>query len=305
MPFTNKWGSPPVGRSFCSAQYWRALAYATTFSLGTSLMSQLAKIEPGSGIRLCQWRHGRAGGAWRVALLAYSSPNHHGSPKDTLTCLASFLVLSSPGTTDSSIHQLGVSHFPAFHWTHSAKSRTAGSGSISPPSSSDVSSDPHRKQATVATNSGSPPKSASPPLGPSSPYGVSGLVGWLTWQCPLFLPLSLDLWGSQLLDLTLDHEQALIWLSLSISSSKAVMVDSAFWCILHTLDRLLSTELSHSWWGLPLLDGWESPWLGWAQASRASSLLCSWSRTAANISSTIASSPGGEPGNRWSLYTLR
>ena len=37
--FANKWGSPPVGRSFCSAQYWRALAYATTFSLGTSLMS--------------------------------------------------------------------------------------------------------------------------------------------------------------------------------------------------------------------------------------------------------------------------
>ena len=37
--FANKWGSPPVGRSFCSTQYWRALAYATTFSLGSSLMS--------------------------------------------------------------------------------------------------------------------------------------------------------------------------------------------------------------------------------------------------------------------------
>ena len=37
--FANKQGSPPVGRSFCSAQYWRALAYATTFFLGTSLMS--------------------------------------------------------------------------------------------------------------------------------------------------------------------------------------------------------------------------------------------------------------------------
>ena len=51
--FANKQGSPPVGGSFCSARYWRALAYATTFSLGTSLMSQLAKIESGSGIKLC------------------------------------------------------------------------------------------------------------------------------------------------------------------------------------------------------------------------------------------------------------
>ena len=29
--FTNKQDSPPVGRSFCSTQYWRALAYTTTF----------------------------------------------------------------------------------------------------------------------------------------------------------------------------------------------------------------------------------------------------------------------------------
>ena len=101
MPFANKWGSPPVGRSFCSPQYWRALAYATTFSLGTSLMSQLAKIESGGSIKVCWWRHGGAGGACRVALSASSSHNCHGSPKDTLTCLASSLVLSSPGTTDS------------------------------------------------------------------------------------------------------------------------------------------------------------------------------------------------------------
>ena len=49
----NKWGLPPVGRSFCSVQYWRALAYTTTFSLGTSLMSQLAKIELACSINLC------------------------------------------------------------------------------------------------------------------------------------------------------------------------------------------------------------------------------------------------------------
>ena len=50
----SKWGSPLVGRSFYSTQYWRALAYATTFSLGTSHMSQLAKIESASSINLCQ-----------------------------------------------------------------------------------------------------------------------------------------------------------------------------------------------------------------------------------------------------------
>ena len=51
---TNTWGLPPVGGSFCSAQYWRALAYTTTFSLGTSLMSWLAKIELACSINLCQ-----------------------------------------------------------------------------------------------------------------------------------------------------------------------------------------------------------------------------------------------------------
>ena len=58
--FTNKQGSPPVGRLFCSTQYWRALAYTTTFSLGTSLMSRLAKIESGGNIKVCRRRHGRA-----------------------------------------------------------------------------------------------------------------------------------------------------------------------------------------------------------------------------------------------------
>ena len=305
MPFANKWGPPPVGRLFCSTQYWRALVYTTTFSLGTSLMSRLAKIKSGGSIKVCQWRHGGAGGAWRVAFSASSSHNCCGSPKDTLTCLASSLVLSSPRTVDSSFHQLGVSHFPAFHWTHSAKSRTAGSGSFSLPLLSDVSGDPCRKEATVGTNSGSSPKSVSLPLDSLLPDGISGLAGQLTWWCPLFLPLSLDLQWSWLLNLTLDLKWALIWLSLSISSSKVVTVDSALCCTLCILVRLLSTELCPSQWGFLLLDGWESPGLGWAQAWGASSLLCGQSGIAANTSSRIASSPGGEPGNWWSLYTLR
>ena len=53
MLFANKHGSPPAGRLFCSAQCWRALAYATTFSLGISLMSLHAKIELAGGINFC------------------------------------------------------------------------------------------------------------------------------------------------------------------------------------------------------------------------------------------------------------
>ena len=61
--FASKGGSPPLGGSFCSTQYWKALVYTTAFSLGTSLMSRLARIESAGGINLCQQRHGRARGA--------------------------------------------------------------------------------------------------------------------------------------------------------------------------------------------------------------------------------------------------
>ena len=180
-----------------------------------------------------------------------------GSPKDALTCLASFLVLSSPGTVDSSIHQLGVLHLSAFHGTHSAKSKIVGSGGIFLPSLSDVSGDPHRKEATAGFSSGGSPKSKFLPLDPSLPDGISGLADQLgaglstklTWQHLFFCPSPLDLWKSWLLDLTPNCEHVLIWLSLSISPSKAVTADSTFWCTLHILARLLSTELSCSWSG--------------------------------------------------------
>ena len=132
---------------------------------------------------------------------ASSSSSHHGNPKDALTCLASFVALSSPGTVDSSIHQLGVSHLSTFQWTHSAKSETGGSGSISLPSSSEVSSHPCRKEATAGLSSGSSPKSESLPSNPSLPDSISGLVDWLaaslstklTWWHLFFCPSPLDL----------------------------------------------------------------------------------------------------------------
>ena len=63
MLFANNHSSSPAGRLFCSAQCWRALAYATTFSLGISLMSLQAKIESAGGMNFCLWRHGRSVGA--------------------------------------------------------------------------------------------------------------------------------------------------------------------------------------------------------------------------------------------------
>ena len=104
----SKWDSPLAGSLFCSAQCWRALVYATTFSLGTSRMSLHAKIDLAGGINLFLLRHGSEGGAWRVASLKSNSRNHCGSTKDALTSLASFLVSSFPGTANSSSHQFGV-----------------------------------------------------------------------------------------------------------------------------------------------------------------------------------------------------
>ena len=59
--FANRWGSPLLGGLFCSAQYWRALAYATTFSLGISQISLHAKMESAGGKNFFWQRHGSAG----------------------------------------------------------------------------------------------------------------------------------------------------------------------------------------------------------------------------------------------------
>ena len=235
---------------FCSAQCRRALAYATTFSLGTSLMSLHVKIEVAGGINLFLWRHGGAGGAWGVASLDPNSCNCHGNPKDALTSLANFLA-SFPGTADSSTHQSRVSHLSAFHWTNRPKSRIAGSRGIFLPSSSKVSGDPCRKEATIGFSSGSSSKSEPLPLDPSSPSGVLGLADWLgvassanlTWQHLFFCPSPLSLQQSLLLDLALDFEWAWVRLSWLISSSKVAIAANAFWWALCMVARVLSIKI--------------------------------------------------------------
>ena len=250
MLFANNHGSPPAGRLFCSTQCWWALVYATTFSLGISLMSLQAKIESAGGMNLCLHRHGSAGGACRVASLEPKSCNCCGGPKDALTSLASFLASTFPGTAINSIHHSGLSHLSAFHGTHSLKSKIVGSRGIFLPSSSKVSGDPHRKEATVTFSSSGSSKSEPLPLDPSSPGCALGLADWLgagssanqTWQCLLFCPSLLGLWQSLLLDLGLDWEWFLVQFSLSISFPRVDMAANTFWCVSCTMARLLSTE---------------------------------------------------------------
>ena len=224
------------------------------------------------GINFCLWRHGGTGGPWRVDSPGSNSCNHHGSPKDVLTSLDSFLVSSFSGTADSSLHQSRVSHLSASQETHRLESEIASSGGVFLPSLSKVSSDPHRKEATIGFSSGHSSKSEPLPSDPSSPCGVLGLadvlgsVDWLgagssanlTWRHLLFCPSPLGLWWSLLLDLSWDFEQAWVQLSLLISSSKVATAAKAFWWVLHMVAKFLSIELSLlSQWGALFLDEWE------------------------------------------------
>ena len=125
-----------------------------------------------------------------------------------------------------------------------------GSRGIFLPSSSEVSGDPPRKEATIAFSSGGSSKSEPPPSDPSSSDCVLGLADWpetgwsLNWtvQCLLFPPSQLCHWWSLLLGRPLDCEWAQVQFSLSISFSRANMLANAFWCASCTVARLLATE---------------------------------------------------------------
>ena len=153
MPLASRHGPPPAGRLISSAQCWRALAYATTFSWGISLISLHASINWAGGINLCQQRHGSAGGALRSASVIPNSCICCGSQKEAHTSLASFLQSSIPGTANNLVHQSGVLHFSAFHGTHWLNSKTMDSGGILLPSSLEVSGDPLKKDATASPSS--------------------------------------------------------------------------------------------------------------------------------------------------------
>ena len=106
-----------------------------------------------------------------------------------------------------------------------------GSGDISSLSSSVVSDDPCRKEATLAWSCGGSPKSESVPSDPILLEGISvdrPAVGWLQKlaSCHLFLLLSSDPQLS--LHFHPGKEWAFFLYNLSISSSRVAMVNKAF-----------------------------------------------------------------------------
>ena len=257
MLLASKHGSPPAGRLFCSAQCWRALTYATTFSWGDLPDVPTCKNWVSWGHKLLSVKAWWCGGAWRVASLEPNSWNCLGSLKDALTSLASFLVSSFPGTAGSSIHHSGVSHLSAFHGTHSLKSKIVGSGCVFLASSSKVSGNPHRKEATISFSSGGSSKSEPLPLDPSSPGCVLGSADWLgagssvkwTWQHLFFCPSPLGLWWSLFLDLALDCEWAQVQFSLSISLSLGLKQWPTLFGVPHTPWLDFSLLSHHSFFG--------------------------------------------------------
>ena len=137
-----------------------------------------SKSRHNGGMNLHQWRHGGARGAWNGASSGSSLCICLGSLNEALTCQAN-LSMSSSGTVDSSAHQLGTSHLSAFHHTHLVGWDMGGSGDISLFSSSDISDDPCKKEATSAWSCGGSPKSEALPSDPILLKGISGLA-WIS-----------------------------------------------------------------------------------------------------------------------------
>ena len=102
-----------------------------------------------------------------------------GSLKDVHTSLASFLLLSLPGTVDSLGHHSRVSHLSAFHGTHQLISMTEGSGDVSSSLSSEVFGNPLKKEATIGFSSSGSSKSEPLPLDPCPLNSVLGSAVWL------------------------------------------------------------------------------------------------------------------------------
>ena len=266
------------------------------------------------GINFCLQRHGSAGGPGEWPPLNPIPATTMGGPKDALTSLASFLASSFPSTAASSIHHSGVSHLSTFHGTCRLKSKIMGSRGIFLPSSSKVSGNPLRKEATVSFSSGGSSKSEPLPSDPSLSC-VLGPAEWLgagcssnqTWQHLFFCPSLLSLWQSLLLDLALNLEWFLVQLNLSISSSRVATAASTFWWAVHTMARLCSMEsLFLLLWGALLPEEWEPPGWGCAAASGVfSSSHLGLSGREAITSSSKAGSPGGDPGSLCNLYTSK
>ena len=154
-------------------------------------------------------RHGGAGGAWQWSFVFFTSLAFLGWLNKACIFCASLLQLGTPGTANNSLHQSGVSVVSAFHVTHLQSSHTGSSGGG--PSSSELSTDPLRKEVTPSFNSGSFPNSKSSAVASTSPDSGLSQGGWQgaellvnhTWQCLLLHSVAPCIWWSLLFDLAL------------------------------------------------------------------------------------------------------
>ena len=98
-------------------------------------------------------------GAWQWYFISFISLALLGWLNEACICCVNILQSGTSSNTINSLHQSGVLVASAFHVTHSHNSPTGGSGWG--PSSSELSTDPARKEVTPGSNSGGSPRSES------------------------------------------------------------------------------------------------------------------------------------------------
>ena len=194
-------------------------------------------IVSGGSWKLFLRRHGGAGDASQWSFTLFTSLALLGWLNKACIFCTNLLQLGTPNTTNNSLHQSGVSVVSAFHVTHSWSSHTGSSGLG--PYSSELSTDPLRKEVTPSSNSGSSPNSKSSAVTSPSPDPRLSWGGWqgaglsvnCTWQCLLLHSVAPYVQQSLLSDLALTSSWLWGWgqLSLSISPLRAAVVASTFW----------------------------------------------------------------------------
>ena len=112
------------------------------------------------------------GGAWRLASFIPNSFICCGSQNEAHTSLASFWWSPISGTANNSAHQPGVLQLLGLHSTHWLNSGTLGSGGILLPLSSEVPSDPLKKDAPSSPSSCGSSKSEPLAAVASSPDSI-------------------------------------------------------------------------------------------------------------------------------------
>ena len=150
-------------------------------------------------LEILSMEHSGAGGASQWSFIFFTSLALWGWLKEACIFCTSLLQLGTPSTANNSLHQSGVSVTLAFHITHLQSSHTGLS-------SSELSTDPLRKEVTPSSNSGSSPTPSNqwspPPCQTLDFLEVGGREQGCQWitpgnasSCTLWLPASSGLYS--------------------------------------------------------------------------------------------------------------